>query len=102
MMRPDEIREPLRADKFVPLLIGLRDGRSVLVRHPDQVFVAERHILVGLAKLERSRPMATPRTGDRVVKDWMIINLAQITSIEPVESLNGKIKKKSPKGRTTG
>ncbi len=102
MMRPDEIRKLLRVDEFGPLRIGLSDGRSVLVRHPDQVFVAERHLLVGLAVLERTRPLVTPSTGDRVVKDWMIINLVQITGIEPVESLNGKIKKKSPKRRTTG
>jgi hypothetical protein len=90
MMRPDEIRKLLRFDQFVPLRIGLSDGRSVLVRHPDQVFVAERHLLVGLAKLETSLPLVTPRNGDRVVKDWIIINLVQITGIEPVGHANGK------------
>jgi hypothetical protein len=90
MMRPEEIKKPLRVEQFVPLRIGLSDGRSVLVRHPDQVFVAERHLLVGLAKLERSKPLATPTNGDRVVKDWMIINMVQITGIEPESNVNGK------------
>jgi len=90
MMRPGELRKILRAEPFEPLRIDLSDGRSVLVRHPDQAFVAERHLLVGLAKLERCRPLATPRNGDRVVKDWMIINLVQITGIEPERDANGR------------
>lgn len=89
-MRPDDMRKILRADRFVPLRIGLADGRSVLVRHPDQVFVAERHLLIGLAVLECSEPLVTPSTGDRVVKDWMIVNLVQVTGIEPDNGRDGK------------
>lgn len=92
MLRPDEIRRILRADQFVPLRIGLADGRCVLIRHPDQVFVAERHLLIGLATLETSEPLLTPTTGDRVVKDWMIVNRVQITGIEPEEKRNGRPK----------
>jgi hypothetical protein len=92
MMRTDDIRKLLRVDQFVPLRIGLSDGRSVLVRHPDQVFVADRHLLIGLAKLERSRSLATSANGDRIVKDWMIINLVRIAGIEPEERMNGKPK----------
>ena len=55
-----------------------------------------------LTVLERTRPLVTPNTGDRVVKDWMIINLVQITGIEPVESLNGKVKKKVQKDGRRG
>jgi len=90
MMRPDEIRKLLRVDRFEPLRIGLSDGRCILVRHPDQVVVAERHLLVGLAKLERSKPLATPRSGEAIAKDWMIINLLQITAIEPINGANGR------------
>lgn len=90
-MRPEEIRKLLRLEEFVPLRIGLADGRSVLVRHPDQVFVAERHLLIGLATLERSQPvLMTPRVADRVVKDWMIVNMVQITGIEPDSKRNGR------------
>jgi len=90
MMRPEEIRKLLRVDRFEPLRIGLSDGRCILVRHPDQVVVAERHLLVGLAKLERSEPLATPRNGEAIAKDWMIINLLQITAMEPSNSVNGR------------
>lgn len=89
-MQPDEIRKLLKVDRSEPLRIGLGDGRSVLVRHPDQVVVAERHLLVGLAKLERSEPLATPRRGDAIAKDWMIIGLLQITAIEPVNGVTGQ------------
>ena len=98
MMRPEEFRKLLRARPFEPLRIGLSDGRSVLVRHPDQVVVAERHLLVGLAKLERSRPLATSRNGDAIAKDWLIINLLQITAIEPEGGVNGRPRMKRPRG----
>ena len=90
MMRPEEFRKLLRARPVEPLRIGLSDGRSVVVRHPDQVVVAERHLLVGLAKLERSKPLATPPNGDSIAKDWLIINLLQITAIESSNGVNGR------------
>ncbi len=97
MMRPEEFRKILRTQPFEPVRIGLSDGRSILVRHPDQVVVADRHVLVGLAKLERSKPLATPRSGDAIAKDWMIINLLQITAIEPDNGANGR--SRSPRRR---
>lgn len=87
MMRPEEFRKLLRTEPFEPLRIGLSDGRTVLVRHPDQVVVAERHLLVGLAKVERCKPLATPRNGEAIARDWLIINLLQITAIEPDDGL---------------
>jgi len=84
MIRPDDIRKLLQVERFEALRIGLTDGRSILVRHPDQVVVAERHLSVGLAKMERSEPLATPRNGEAIAKDWMIINLLQITATELV------------------
>ena len=90
MMRPEEFRKLLHTVPFEPLRIGLSDGRCILLRHPDQVVVAERHLLVGLAKLERSKPLATPRDGDAIAKDWIIINLLQITAVEPGDGVNGR------------
>jgi hypothetical protein len=87
MMRPEEFRKLLRNEPFEPLRIGLSDGRTVLVRHPDQVAVAERHVLVGLAQVERCKPLATPRNGEAIARDWLIINLLQITVIEPDDGL---------------
>lgn len=88
-MRPEEFRKLLRAEPFEPVRIGLSDGRSIVVRHPDQVVLAERHLLVGLAKLERSRPLLTPSSGDAIAKDWVIINLFQITAVESSNGANG-------------
>ena len=99
MMRPDDLRKLLRSEPFHPIRIGLSDGRCVVVRHPDQVVVAERHLLVGLARLERSRPLATPTKGDAIAKDWLIINLLQITAIEPHNHANGRA---SGRGRRSG
>ena len=96
-MRSQEFRKLLRSEPFEPLRIGLSDGRCVIVRHPDQVVVADRHILVGLAKLERSKPLATPTSGDAIAKDWLISNLLQVTTIELDNGFNGK--PRSRKGR---
>jgi hypothetical protein len=88
-MRPAELRNVLRAEPFTPVQIGLSDGRCVIVRHPDQAVVSERVLFVGLAKLERSKPLATPRTSDAIAKDWLMVNLLQVTSIEPANGKNG-------------
>ncbi len=98
MRRPGDIRKLLKGEPFAPMRVGLSDGRSVLVRHPDQVVVADRHLLVGLAQIEGSRPLATPRTGDAIARDWMIINLVQITTIEPAN--DARLKKRSTGRRT--
>lgn len=96
-MRASDITKLLKTEPFEPLRIGLSDGRCVLVRHPDQVVVAERHLLVGLARIESSQPMATPRSADAVARDWMIINLLHISMIEP-QNGNGRRRRS---GRST-
>lgn len=96
-MRAWGITKLLRRQPFEPLRIGLSDGRCVLVRHPDQVVVAERHLLVGLARIESSHPMATPRSADAIARDWMIINLLHISMIEP-QNGNGRRRRS---GRST-
>jgi len=73
----------LKAEPFRPVRLGLSDGRSVLIRHPDQVVVSERYLFVGLAKLERSRPLATPSTGEAIAKDGLFVNLLHVATIEP-------------------
>lgn len=94
-MRANELRKLLKQQPFEPVCLGLSDGRSVTVRHPDQVVVAEQHLLVGLAKIERSRPMATPSASDAIAKDWLIVNLLHIASIEPASGPNGKARKRT-------
>ena len=78
-----DLRKLLKAQPFEPVRLGISDGRSVLIRHPDQVVVSERHVYVGLAQLERSAPPATPRTADAIPKDWLWINILHVASVEP-------------------
>jgi len=92
-MRPDDFRKLLRAQPFEPLSVSLSDGRSILVRHPDQVVVAERHLLAGLAKIERSKPLATPSSADAIAKDWLIVSLLHVASVEPH---NGSSRRQRP------
>ncbi len=82
-MRPTDLKKLLRTEPFSPLRLGLSDGRAVVIRHPDQAVVAQRHLLIGLARIARSTPLQTPRSGGEVAKDWLIVNLLHIATIEP-------------------
>ena len=84
-MHATDIRKLLKTEPFEPIRLGLSDGRAVLIRHPDQVVVSQRHLYVGLARVQRSKPMATPRSGDTFAPDWLLVNLVHITSIEPAD-----------------
>lgn len=95
-MLSTDIKKLLKIEPFEPIRLALSGGRSVEIRHPDQVVVADRHLLVGLATVARSRPVATPRTGAAVARDWMIVNLLHITAIE---AINGAPSRKSKKRR---
>lgn len=86
-MRSQEIRNALRRTPFTPVLLALSDGRSVLIRHPDQVVVTERSVFVGLARVERSRPLATPSTAEAIAREGLWLNMLQIVAIE---SANGE------------
>ena len=97
-MRPADIRKLLKAEPFQPIQVGLSDGRSVLIRHPDQAVVSERCVFFGLATIERSGPLATPTSGDAIAPDWILLNLLQITSVEPI---NG-VRRRRPKRKTGG
>ena len=89
-MRANEMRRLLRAQPFKPIRVGLSDGRSIIVRHPDQAVVSEHKLIVGLAKVERSRPLATPRSGDTIAKDWIMVDLLHIVSAEPEDGRTAK------------
>lgn len=82
-MRAADFKKLLRAEPFEPIDVALSDGRSVRIRHPDQVVVAERHLLVGLAEIERSKPLATPAARDAIARDWIIVNLLHIAAVTP-------------------
>lgn len=88
-MNYSELKEILKARPFEPILLGLSDGRSVLIRHPDQVVVTRRTLFVGLAELGRSRPLSTPRAAAAIPKDWLWVNLVHVATVEPAEQ-NGR------------
>jgi hypothetical protein len=83
-MRAEDIRTLLRKEPFEPLGLGLSDGRGVLVKHPDQVVVARRHVIVGIAQVRRSHGrLSTPRDGGAIAKDWKLIDRMHIVRVEP-------------------
>ncbi|HEY3242874.1 MAG TPA: hypothetical protein VGM03_05930 [Phycisphaerae bacterium] len=98
-MRADEVKKLLKVQPFAPIRISLSDGRSLLVRHPDQVVVANRHLIVGLARMERDGRLATPGSSDAVARDWLLVNLVQVTTIEPVNGARPKPRRKRRGGR---
>jgi hypothetical protein len=83
-MRPQDIRKLLKQEPFEPIRLALSDGRSVVIRHPDQVVVSERYVYVGLARLERTPPLATPESGEAFPTDWILVNVLHVTSAEPL------------------
>lgn len=91
-----ELRELLRAQPFSPIRVCLSDGRTVLIRHPDQAVVSERVLLLGLVRVSRTRPLATPATSDEIAVDTMYVPLLHIAAIEPENQAarNGKARRK--------
>ena len=89
-MRPNDLRKLLKTQPFEPIRLGLSDGRSLLIRHPDQVVVSERKLYAGLTKVQRSRPLATPQSGDSFAPDWVLVDLHHIVSAEPEDGGTAK------------
>jgi hypothetical protein len=82
-MRAADVRQFLQARPFEPIRVGLSDGRSVLIRHPDQAVVSNRYLFVGVTKIGRSEPMVTPESSDTVARDAFWVNLLHVVSVEP-------------------
>ncbi|MEK6674864.1 MAG: hypothetical protein AABZ47_04320 [Planctomycetota bacterium] len=83
-MGPEALTKLLKTAPFEPLELGLSDGRVIVVRHPDQVVPAGRHIIIGLAQVEDGRRrLSTPTTKGRIVKDWLLVDLIHVVSAEP-------------------
>lgn len=84
-MDRDDFLAVLRERPFAPIEVGLTDGRSIVVRHPDQVMLTRRKAVFGLTQvLDDRKRLRTPDNGDRVVKDWLMIDLLHVVSAEPV------------------
>jgi hypothetical protein len=92
-----ELHKLIKKKPFVPLRIHISDGRTVLIRHPDQVLVSPQHVFVGLARSEEKPPLETP-SKDTLHEDFLWISVLHVASAEPArDSDNGRGKKKPGK-----
>ncbi len=92
-----DLLDILRKRPFEPIEVGLTDGRSILVRHPDQVILTRRNAVFGLSHVkEGRRRLRTPDNEDRYVTDWLMIDLLHVVSAEPA---NGKRPSRHTGGR---
>ncbi|MHC4082423.1 MAG: hypothetical protein ACYS15_09130 [Planctomycetota bacterium] len=82
-MRAEDVRRFLQTRPFEPIRVGLSDGRSVLIRHPDQAVVSNRYLLVGVTEIGRSKPLVTPESSDTVAREAFWVNLLQVVSVKP-------------------
>lgn len=53
-MRPEELKQLLRRQPFVPLRFYITDGRTYDIRHPDQVLVLKGAVDIGVNPDPRS------------------------------------------------
>jgi hypothetical protein len=53
-MRPEELKELLSAEPFVPLRIHLTGGKAFDIRHPDTVLVLRSRVDIGVPADEQS------------------------------------------------
>ena len=105
-MDGEDLRTLVRKRPFEPLEIGLSNGRSVLVRHPDQVVISRRKVIFGLAQVRCPQGnFSTPPNGDVVAKDWMMADLIHVVSAgraagcKPVDDEPPKRKHREPRPR---
>jgi len=71
-MRPEEFRELIRRQPFVPIRLYLTDGKTYDIRHPENVLVSRSYIHVGVD--------ADPATG--VVSRVDFVSLLHIVRVE--------------------
>ena len=76
-MKPEEIRELLDAEPFVPFRIHLKDGRSYLIARPHQALVTTWSVEVGVPETH-----AEIRIYDRIAH----CSLANIVKIETLQT----------------
>lgn len=84
-MNREDLRRVVRQQPFEPLELVLSDGRTVVLRHPDQVVITHRTVFVGLVELQgRHRRLASPARGDAVAKDYLWLDLMHVVSAAPL------------------
>jgi hypothetical protein len=76
-MRPEELKELLKARPFVPLRIHLTDGRQFDIYHPDRVLVLRGRVDIGVA------PDPASDILDRV-EHCSLLHIVRVEELPPV------------------
>ena len=80
MFTPNQIKERVKKQPFVPLRIVTSSGESYIVTHPDLLWVGVRDVHVGIASRE------DPSTYENVAR----ISLLHITALEDLAADKSK------------
>lgn len=72
-MRPEHVRQHLDERPFVPFCIHLDDGSVFDIRHPEQVMVTPRRLIIGLKQIN----------GTRVYERTVFCALMHVNRVEP-------------------
>lgn len=95
-MERDDLQAILREQPFEPIEFGLTDGRTVLVRHPDQVMLTRRKAVFGLVHVQDHRKrLVTTESDDRRVTDTLTVDLLHVVIAERAKTS----KRKNPNRR---
>ncbi len=83
LVERDDLQAILREQPFDPIEVCLTAGRTVVVRHPDQVMLTRRKAVFGLAHVQDDRMrLMTAKTEDRRVTDTLTVDLPRVVSAE--------------------
>jgi hypothetical protein len=75
-MPPEDIKEALQREPFVPFRICLTDGTRYEIRHQDLVMVGKRSLVIGLAE---------PSQADAFYDRYVTVALIHVTRLEPID-----------------
>jgi len=81
MVSQADVLRRLREQPFQPFFVRLTNGTTHKIRHPEQVLVTSRSIVIGIPKSENS-----PRDEFR---DYALVSLLHVVRIDPIGSLPG-------------
>jgi hypothetical protein len=78
-MRPEELRELLNTQPFVPLRIHITDGKTFDINHPDFVLVLRSRVDIGMPQ--------DPESGilDRV-EHYSLLHIVRVEELAKVET----------------
>jgi hypothetical protein len=76
-MVPEELRQTLRQQPFVPFRLILTDGVGYDIRHPDLMMVGKHSAMVGF----------TSNPGQTFYERSVKVDLAHISRLEPLEAI---------------